>query len=162
MLIELPIDLSDVTVPAAIEQFALAGLRRSKEIACFDFVASSYSMVYRVLHSLPRGTWCEWGSGIGINTGIAACLGFEATGIEMHPQLAAASRELLDLFGYRATILQEDYLAAKVAADYYYVYCWPGQMPTVEEHFLAHAPESAQLLICHGAEDIRCKVKSLS
>jgi hypothetical protein len=46
-----------------------------------------------------------------------------------------------------------------ILADYYFTYCWPGQMSQVEERFLEIAPANARLLICHGAEDIRCKVK---
>jgi protein-L-isoaspartate O-methyltransferase len=160
MLTEIPLIINDSPVPEFVEELAREALKRSKAIDCFDFVASSHAMVYRVLEALPRGSWCEWGSGIGINTGIAALLGFNATGIELDPNLAEASRKLLDAFGLRATIHQGSYFEIPVTADYYYVYCWPSQMNAVEDHFLANSPASAKLLICHGAEDVRCKVKA--
>jgi protein-L-isoaspartate O-methyltransferase len=116
--------------------------------------------VYHVLDALPRGTFCEWGSGMGIITGIAAMLGFDATGIELNPKLASASRELLADYGLKATIVTGDYLEIAHGADYYFVYCWPGQMISVEARFLASAPQSAKLLICHGSEDVRCKAPS--
>ena len=159
MLVEVPLAVSDAPVPKFVEELAREALRRSKRIDCFDFVASSHAMVYRVLSSLPRGTWCEWGSGIGINTGIAAWLGFRATGIEIDLQLADASRRLLDDFGLRASIHHGSYFENPVTADLYYVYCWPSQMSQVEEHFIATAPEESKLLICHGADDVRCKVR---
>lgn len=162
MLTEIPVLTHDTPIPSAVEEFAAEALRRSKSIECFGFVTSNYEMVYRVLDALPRGTFCEWGSGMGINTAIAAMLGFEASGIELNQNLAAASRELLAEYGLHATVLTGDYLEIERSADYYFVYCWPGQMMNVEAHFLARAPASAKLLICHGAEDIRCKVPSRS
>ncbi len=161
MLIEIPLVVPDVPIPTMIGELARAGMQRSKSIDCFDFVPSDFSLIYRVLHSMPRGSWCEWGSGMGINTGIASFLGFEAVGIEIDPQLVTASRELLSTFGLSATILAGSYFEISVNADFYFVYCWPGQMSQVEDHFLASAPDSAKLLICHGAEDVRCKVKAV-
>ncbi len=161
MLIEVPLIIPDVPIPSVIEELALAGLRRSKSIDCFDFVPSSSSIVFRVLQALPKGTWCEWGSGMGINTGIAAFLGFDAVGIEIDKQLVIASRELLARFALPATILEGSCYEIGATADLYFVYCWPGQISKVEEHFIATAPDSAKLLICHGEEDVRCMVKVL-
>ncbi|MDH3213930.1 MAG: hypothetical protein OEM05_15735 [Myxococcales bacterium] len=135
------------------------GLARSRDIACFDFVPSDYAVVYGELAALPRGSFCEWGSGIGIATGLAELLGFEAHGIEIDAAMAAASRRLLADFGLSATVETGDYLAIEHASDVYFTYCWPGQMLRVERRFLESAPESARLLICHGAGDVRCKVK---
>ena len=71
MLVEFPLPCLTTTVPNALTEFATEGLRRSKSIRCFDFVPSSYPVVYRALRALPRGQFCEWGSGIGINVGMA-------------------------------------------------------------------------------------------
>ena len=108
---------------------------------------------------MPRGRFCEWGSGMGIVTGLAEMLSFDACGIEINEEMAAASRELLTDFGLSATIKTGDYLKISHDADIYFTYCWPGQMPRVEKHFLSATPRHARLLICHGAQDIRCKVK---
>ena len=136
------------------------GLRRAKAVDCFDFVPSNYSVVYAVLSAMPLGRLCEWGSGAGIVTGLAEMLGFAARGIEVDPRLADVSRGLLADFGLSATIHTGDYFESRCDADLYFTYCWPGQMERVQRHFESVAADHARLLICHGAEDIRCKVKS--
>ena len=160
MLAEIPMVWSPCEPPDAVREFAEEGLRRSKGIDCFDFVPSDYRTVYSVLAALPRSSFCEWGSGMGIVTGLAAGLGFAACGIEIDATLAAASRRLLQDFGLRARIETGDYLACEPAADLFFVYCWPGETPRVEEHFCRAAPPRARLLVCHGAADLRLKAKA--
>lgn len=125
-----------------------------RSVNCFDFVPSHYETVYETLANLPRGTFCEWGSGLGVVTGLAEQLGYRATGIEIDVELAQMSRELLGRYQLVSPILTGDYLELAVEADYYFVYCWPGQQRAVEQHFqsLGHA---CQLLSCYGAEDVR-------
>jgi len=53
-----------------------------------------------------------------------------------------------------------DYFALRVPADVYFTYCWPSMISRTEDLFVATAPPGARLLICHGAEDIRCMVRS--
>ncbi len=146
-------------IPKPVSEFIDEGLRRSKTIDCFDFVPSDYQVVYSVLDAMPRGRFCEWGSGIGIVTGLADILGFGAYGIEINEQMATASRKLLADFGLSAVIETGDYFEISHDADIYFTYCWPGQMPRVEQHFLFATQTHARLLICHGAQDVRCKVK---
>ena len=62
-------------------------------------------------------------------------------------------------FGLSATIETGDYHEIDRPADIYFSYCWPGQMYDTEQRFIEAAPDDAMLLICHGAEDVRCKVK---
>lgn len=63
---------------------------------------------------------------------------------------------LASSLGYEAT---GNYFDEPVQADVYFTYSSPGQMSRVEKHFLESAPNSSRFLICHGAEDIRCKTK---
>ncbi len=160
MLVEqpLPVDL-DAVVPDRILQFVDIALPRGKAIDCFDFVCSDSSHVWRAFSALEKGRLCEWGSGIGIATGIARMVGHEATGIEINENLAAESRRVLHEFDLDCDILHGSYFNEHVEADYYFVYCWPGKMIQVQQHFENVAPAHAKLLICHGAEDIRCKVR---
>jgi hypothetical protein len=64
------------------------------------FVPSDYVGGYRVLAALAestllRGTqFCEWGSGLGVVTCLAALTGFDAVGIEVSPELVDAARTL--------------------------------------------------------------------
>jgi protein-L-isoaspartate O-methyltransferase len=158
-LLEAPLETAPVALPEAAAAFVAEGLRRGEGIDCFDFVPSDAAVVYAVLAALPRGRLCEWGSGMGIVTGLAEMLGFEACGIEIDAKLAAASRALLADFALSARIETGDYFDRTPEADFYFAYCWPGQMRRVEKRFASAAPDSARLLICHGAEDVRCKVK---
>lgn len=144
---------------AVMARFVAEGLRRSRAIDCFDFVPSNSAVLHGVLGTFAPARFCEWGSGIGIGLGIAAMLGFDACGIELHPELADASRQLLQEFGLEASVVTGDYLQIDQPADLYFAYCWPGKMQQLEQRFLTLAPPAARLLICHGAEDIRCKIR---
>ncbi len=97
---------------------------------------------------------------MGVVTGIATMTGHRATGIEINADLVAAARELLSEFELECQIIHGDYFELLVEADYYFVYCWPGQRNRVEEHFRTSTPDHAQLIICDGAEVIRVKNKS--
>ena len=81
MLIERTLEASADPLPARALDFIAAGRSRFKSIDCFDFVPSDYDMAWRCLNALPRGRFCEWGSGFGIVTGLAEMLGFESYGI---------------------------------------------------------------------------------
>lgn len=134
-------------------------LRRAKCFECFDFVPSCYPKVTRILGAVPRGRFCEWGSGMGVVTALAEMLGFTAQGFEIHALLAKASRELLADLEFTSPITTGDYLACTHDVDVVFTYCWPGRRNQVEEHFIKATPAHARLLICHGAEDVRCKLK---
>lgn len=135
------------------------GRKRFKSVYVFEFVPSNYEMVWDKLDGLPRGRFCEFGSGWGIATGLAELLGFQACGIEIASELVSASRALLSEHGLTARIDEGDYLARQDQADVYFTYAWPSQTPLIERHFLSVAPADSRLLICHGQDDVRCKVK---
>ena len=131
------------------------GRRRAKHVNCFDFVPSNYELAWKTLDSLPRGRFCEWGSGLGIVTGLAELLGFESFGVEMDAELCRQSRELFLLSGLSARIYNEDYFQSSIRADNYYVYCWPSLIGPTEELFGRIANSDSLLLICYGQDDIR-------
>ncbi len=125
----------------------------------FDFVPSDYELLWRILDTLPRGRFCEWGSGFGIGVGLATQLGFESVGFEISADLVSASRKLLDDYNLNAVIEHADYTEFSVPADVFFIYCWPSRRQEAETHFLEHTPDHAILLICEGQSDIRMKVK---
>ena len=159
-LIEVPLTPARVVLPPRGTSLIREGLSRSRMIACFDFVPCNYDVFYRSLAALSPGTFCEWGSGMAIATGLAELLGFRSHGIERDEALAAASRQLLAGLGFQATIETGDYLVLGYRADVYFVYCWPGQMEQVKRRFEDIAPDEARLLIGYGAEDIRCMIRT--
>ncbi len=146
----------------AAESLITEGRRIAKTVNCFDFVPSNYEQAWKALDALPRGRFCEWGSGLGIVTGLAAMLGFDAYGIEMDVELSRQSQILLDSHRLKASILQGDYIESEVRADIYYVYCWPNLMEATKEHFACIALPHTLLLICYGQDDIRTCTKAFS
>ena len=127
MLIEKSIQVKEVPLSQAALRLIREGKAAAKSIDCFDFVPSDYAVLWNMLNALPRTRFCEWGSGIGIATGLAAMLGYSATGVEINPEMALASRRLLASHGIDASIENRSYLIEDtVGAELYFVYCWPG------------------------------------
>jgi hypothetical protein len=159
-LTEKRLELNDEPLPERALALIDEGLLRGKSVNCFDFVPSDYKTVYRVLAAVPRGRFLEWGSGMGVVTGLAALLGFEARGIERDPPLAEMSRRLMRDMALSASILTGDYMEEDCVADVYFCYCWPGKTAETQQRFIEFAPSDAVLLFCHGASDVRCLAKS--
>ncbi len=104
---EIEIELSIVEIPDSVARlieesdrrwetfFSDKGNRRAPR-----FVPSEPALVFAALdevtkRGLPPGrVFCEWGSGFGTATCLAALLGYEAYGIEIHAELADISREM--------------------------------------------------------------------
>lgn len=68
------------------------------------FVPSDHTAAWSALEAIDRLSlatghlFCEWGSGFGVVTGLAAMLEFDACGIEIEPVLVEQSRRLIDDF----------------------------------------------------------------
>lgn len=155
--IEVPLTATDRPLCEAARQLIDQGRQRFSSLWVFDFVPCNYEVLWNVLDSLPRGRFCEYGSGWGIATGLAELLGFDAWGIELSGELATASRQLLSEHGLGARIEQGDYLQRQDQADIYFTYAWPSHMRLIEAHFVRIAPSGSRLLYCHGQDDIRCR-----
>ncbi len=154
--VELPVE--PTAMPPRIAEFVAEGLLRSKSIRCFDFVPSNPDVLHAVLAGLRRGRFCEWGSGIGIGVGIAEMLGYRAVGFEIDEPLAEASRNLLADFGLRSEIVTGDYYQHSCQAEVYFAYAWPSEVQNIRHYFAAREDTDARLLICAGADDIRCEM----
>src|ERR1700676_814825 len=65
-----------------------------------SFVPSDFGQVFAVLQTLARGAvspgmlFCEWGSGFGVVTCMAAMLEFDAWGIEIEAELVDYAQQL--------------------------------------------------------------------
>jgi hypothetical protein len=79
-------------------------------------IPSDPALVYSALacvtqQELPPGRlFCEWGSGFGTATCLAALLGYEAYGIELHAELADISREMARELALPVEILCTSYI----------------------------------------------------
>lgn len=154
-------------IPDSVKRLIHAAAAEVRSVNCFDFVPSDYEAVWKVLCEIrgrfggsAQPAFCEWGSGLGVVTGMAEILGFRASGIEIDATLAEQSRELLRSQSLKSTIITGSYLEMTHSADVIFVYCWPSRMAETEQHFISAAREDAVLLICHGASDVRCRTKA--
>jgi hypothetical protein len=146
-------------MPATAYDFIQEGFRRAEGIRCFHYVPSNYDAVWAHLDALERTRFREWGSGMGIATGLAEMLGFEASGVEIDAPLAESSRELLSDFGLEVQIETGSYMSDELEVGrsnkLYFVYCWPGQVLEVEQRFAHVADRDAQLLMYYGPKRVR-------
>ncbi|QDV45017.1 hypothetical protein Enr13x_48900 [Stieleria neptunia] len=149
-----PIDLDPAPGPVTrrVAQWIEAGRRAGKSVDCFDYIPSSAELLHAYLRVIPGKRYCEWGSGPGIGTGIAAMLGFQATGIEINPELTQRAVELFRQFDLSAETINASYHDVVVPTDVVFVYCWPGQAVSVRERFVAVMPPGTWLLMADGAE----------
>ena len=146
------------------------------------FVPSELDVVHRALRAvldkdLHRGNvFCEWGSGAGAVCALAASMGLEVHGIEIHGELVQAARVLLEDLGLEATFVEGSFLQpgddefmkggeATVgetstaaydelelslgACDIVFSYPWPGEEFLHDAIFSRHATPGA-LLLTHG------------
>ena len=107
-LVELPLPPDPGPPPPATARFLRAASLLTDEVLdqvrAPAFVPSDYPGADRLLRGLADGgslrgdQFCEWGSGLGVVTGLAALAGFAAVGIECEPALVEEARRLADRF----------------------------------------------------------------
>lgn len=199
-LIPIPLQLDPSPLPpAAAALLAAAAPRIDAFLAEPKHVASTYvpcdhELVYRGLLALRTDRsvghrFCEWGSGFGVVTGLAALLGFDATGIEVDGELVGAARALLAECGLRAPIHRGSFVPDAYAArerlsdletrtelsagdaygdmdrdlddfDVVYAYPWPTEEELYCDVFGRHADHGAVLLTFSRAEGLRAYRKT--
>src|SRR5438034_10470333 len=107
-LTELKLEPRPAAVPLAVRHFLHEAERRIERFqetsTAHGFVPSDHLSAFGALQALaesalaPGGRFCEWGSGFGVVTCLAAMLGFDACGIEIEAELVAAARRLAEDF----------------------------------------------------------------
>lgn len=194
----MPLPSARIALPQEIREFLREADQRIEAFAqdrlVPGFVPSDFPTVYQALRNLtgsglatgPR--FCEWGSGFGVVTCLAAWLGLEAYGIEIDGDLVRAARQLAADFGVRAEFLQDSFIppgsersldAGEVAAwltvqpstvheewgldpedfDLIFAYPWPDEEQVIDDLFQRHAAPGALLLTYHGREEVRLRRK---
>ena len=166
--------------------------RRYRNSAC---VPCNFDGAYGILQHLAAqaaaaGTlFCEWGSGFGVVTCLAALLEFDAYGIEVDSTLVRASRRLAADFGLPVEFAQGSFIPAGdkilmraagsfawlttteapaheelgVATEDFgiiFAYPWPDEERALAQLFERHAGAGALLVTHHGGEDFRLRRKS--
>ena len=159
------------------------------------FVPCNFRGAYGILQHLAAqagaaGTlFCEWGSGFGVVTCLAALLEFDAYGIEVDSTLVRASRRLAAdyalpvEFAQGSFILAGDRVSRRTAGSFswlttteapaheelglatedfgiIFAYPWPDEERALGQLFERHAAADALLVTYHGGEDFRLRRKS--
>jgi hypothetical protein len=120
---EIPYTVEEYELPDAVQAFIVEADRRCDLF--YDqklnkryprYVPSEPAQVYAALRhvtekGLPLGqTFIEWGSGLGVGTGLATLLGYEATGIEIEETLVESAEALLESQALSAVFLPVSYI----------------------------------------------------
>jgi hypothetical protein len=161
------------------------------------FIPSDAATVYRTLrtiletHLAPGRRFCEWGSGFGITAGLAAMLGFDACGIEIHNELVVEADRLAKHFGLAVdfvcgSLVPEggEKLASRTSDfawlqpqaddayeqlgleaedfDVIFAYPWPGEEFAIDDLFERFAATGALLATYHGVQGMRVQRKAVA
>jgi hypothetical protein len=152
---------------------------RSKSARIPEFAASNPRVVYPVLRYIVDQdlgrcrSFCEWGSGLGVVTILASLLGFEASGVEVEPDLVAEARCLAAEVGVDPTFhlgsfkpagayrgeLDLDVVRANLGCDpasaaVVYAYPWPAEEKVIRRIFDHGAKVGSLLVTYHGGATI--------
>jgi SAM-dependent methyltransferase len=154
-----------------------------------QYVACDFRDVWRALASLTKSglahgnTFCEWGCGFGIVTGLASQLGWESVGIEAEPFLVQQAKQFLKRNELAGEILHGNFLPPgserlarpqsnhaslfhQVENAYHqndlelddyalvFAYPWPGEHHFQQEVFRHFARDGALLLMFLGPYEI--------
>lgn len=197
-LLDLTLTAGSEPIPADVRRFIAEADRRIEQFheGCRTpgFVASDYPLVYRRLRDLAASTFtrgqqfCEWGSGLGVVTCLAAMLDFDACGIEIEAELVNEARKLADDFDIPAEFIQGSFVPrgaeqrVYAAGDYswfttegdhayeelglgisdmdvVFAYPWPDEEAVTAELFERYAGHGAVLVTYHGTDDLRIRRK---
>src|SRR5258708_4692737 len=97
------VELGRIALPADVRAFLDEADRRIEQFQMENhiagFVPSDFALAYDLLRTVsndlaPGNLFCEWGSGFGVVTCLAAMLDFDAHGIEIESELVDSARQL--------------------------------------------------------------------
>jgi hypothetical protein len=158
------------------------------------FVPSDFRAAYSHLRALasaeltPGNLFCEWGSGFGVVTCLAAMLGYDARGIEIEPCLVDAAQQLADDFDLPVEFVQGSFippgggnLVSPVNGfswlttdegqvhqelgldpedfDIIFAYPWPDEERTIADLFTQYSKPGALLVTYHDLGGLRLRQK---
>jgi len=178
-------------LPAVVSLFIEEAVRRVEQFQherCIPgFVPSHFPTDFRTLKVLAgcshlRGRrFCEWGSGFGVVTCLAAMLNYEAVGIEQEPELVELARKLAEDFGVPVSYVCGSFLPdetqtstdgemsaydflgfAPEELDVIFAYPWPDERTQTVELFEEISGAGSIFVMFHGGEEVSVmkKIKS--
>lgn len=121
--LDFDLDLSTPVLPDEVAKLIETSERRWEQFFASRshrrfprFLPSDEALVFAAMDEVtrrglaPGRVFCEWGSGFGTATCLAAMLGYEAYGIEIEPELVAISREMARELAIPAAFLCTSYI----------------------------------------------------
>jgi hypothetical protein len=199
-LIDLPALTTAAGIPPDVRRFLREADERIDDFQVWSrvpaFVPSDFEGAYRLLRSLAesplaRGSrFCEWGSGFGVVTCLAAMVGFDACGIEIDGELVTHARQLADDFELDVEFVRGSFVPQGGEARVYrggeyawfttdadaaydelgldvedmdvvFAYPWPDEEAVTGELFDRYAGPGAVLVTYHGGDDFRLRRKAM-
>ena len=200
---DLRIEVSDRRVPPEIQRiidasdkridslFASGENKRVPKYIPSDPVAFYGALDFLTRSDLPLGrVFCEWGSGMGVASCIAAELGYDSYGLEIDPSMAKAARDMIEDLALDVTILETSYVPVGFESysgiggeylitdgsptsliyegmdqeiadiDVFFVYPWPMEQEFMQELFDRIAVEGAILISYHKDGEVLALRKS--
>ena len=148
---EIEYDVEDIDLPDSVQAFIDEADQRGDQF--YDqklnkryprYVPSEPAQVYAALRhvteqGLPLGeTFVEWGSGFGVATGLAALLGYDATGIEIQEDLVEKARALIADQG-----LDAEFISTSYVPDGYLSYDALGGDDIIRDDSFGHSPDES-------------------
>jgi hypothetical protein len=195
-LVDLPLPADGAALPGDVRAFLREADRRierfCRECRVPAFVPSDFAGAYGVLRSLAEGAvpcgnlFCEWGSGFGVVTCLAAMLDFDACGIEIEGELVDEARRLAGDFDLPVEFVRGSFIPAgsepcvdtacawlstdgdsaepdlglgPADFDVIFAYPWPDEERVVADLFESHAGAGALLVSYHSCGDLRLRRK---
>ena len=124
------VTIKDASIPAGVEELIWTAKARAdrhvrEKNRPSGFVPSDATAMFLTLrelansHLLKGNSFCEWGSGLGAVTCLAATLGLDATGIEIESSLIRGARKLASDFSSDAKFVEGSFVptAKRAFAD---------------------------------------------
>src|SRR5262249_21409318 len=119
-LVDVDLPAATAAVPPDVRAFLAEAGRRIERVQATSrspaFVPSDHARSYPGPKALadatlaPGNRFCEWGSGFGVVACLAAMLDFDASGIEIEPDLVDAARELAADFDLSVQFARDSFI----------------------------------------------------
>lgn len=199
-LVDVEFDPPKIAIPADVAalladaQQRIDALDNATRIEIPAFVPSNFELAYRALAEIEATNlatgrrFIEWGSGIGVVTCLASCIGFDAVGIEIEQKLVDIAKEIAREHGIAVQFACGSFVPDGIVPrvdwidgvawltttgvdgheeleldpddfDVVFAYPWPGEEQVIFDLFADTAAVGSLILTYHGIDGVQLKRK---
>lgn len=192
---DIPLPIAQESLPGDVAAFLREAHQRIERFQIAArvpaFVQSDFEQAYLVLRAIAAANvsqgnlFCEWGSGFGVVTCLAAMLDFDACGIEIEQDLVDHAQQLAGDFEIPVEFIHGSFIPkggldadadfdwlttqesnhqaetglAPADFDVIFAYPWPDEEALTETLFARHASAGSVLVTYHSGNDFRIRRK---